>query len=365
MQFVTGATGFVGGAITLELLTESSSDLLCLVRRRNDTPAGERLTSSLREAASIYGRDDLLPEIEGRCRAIEGDLSSLRDGIKELRGTRIDTLWHAAASLNFHDAARERTMQHNVDGTAAALRLAAELGAEHFVHVSTAYVAGTAVGTILEKPASEPAKANNPYEESKIKAERLVLSEQPFRTWIVRPGIVIGHSRTLATVSSAGLYGAIDGAIEYKRTGIAETLERPLRLIRSGDAPVSLIPIDAVAANTRRIRESDSEETIFHLTNGTPPTILDLTEVICEAVGNPMPEFVNSDEGFTPIERAVADHPEYRFQQPYLSAHRHFDLTHTDAAIGADASRYPLDSESLRRYVNWYLDNIGYSRPMV
>lgn len=365
MQFVTGATGFVGGAITLELLAESSSDVLCLVRARDDAPPGERLTSSLREAASAYGRDDLLPEIEARCRAIEGDLSSLRDGIEELRGVQIDTFWHAAASLNFHDTARERTMQHNVDGTAAALRLAAELDAEHFVHVSTAYVAGTEAGTIPERPASEPAKANNPYEESKIRAEMLVLGEQPFRAWIVRPGIVIGHSRTLATVSSAGLYGAIDGAIEYKRAGITEMLERPLRLIRSGDAPVSLIPIDAVAANARRIRESSSEETIFHLTNATPPTITDLTEVICEAVGNPVPEFVDSDEGFTPIELAIAEHPEYRFQQPYLSAHRQFDLTHTNAAIGADASRYPLDPDSLRRYVSSYLDSIGYSQAVV
>jgi nucleoside-diphosphate-sugar epimerase len=341
----------------LELLADSSEQVLCLVRPGSERTAETRLRRSLRDAAEAYDRRDLLPEIDNRCHALSGDLAEAGGGVARLPDVRIDTFWHTAASLNFHPGARDRTAQHNVAGTAAALEIARTLGARHFVHVSTAYVAGRRTGTILEEPVSDPDNVNNPYEETKARAELLVSAERAFRTWIVRPAIVIGHSRTFATLSSAGLYGAIAGAVEYKRAGIAKVIERPLHLVRSPDAPVNFIPVDAVARNARLIRQSGSDAAVFHLTNATPPTLEEVTRVICDAVGNPMPVFVDSDEGLTAIERAVQDHPDYRFQQPYLSSHRHFDLSNTNAAIGADASRAPLDGGRLRPYVDWYLEH--------
>src|SRR2546427_231127 len=81
-----------------------------------------------------------------------------------------------------------------------------ELDARHYVHFSTAYVAGRRTGTILERPVVDSTDMNNPYEESKARAELLVADATGLRTWIMRPAVVIGHSETHATLSDQALY---------------------------------------------------------------------------------------------------------------------------------------------------------------
>lgn len=111
-HLVSGATGFVGGALVLELL------------RRTDDP--------------------------------------------------ITDAWHAAASLRYEDADRSEILRTNVDGTAGMLGLARLLGVERFHHISTAYVADTRTGNVPERFPGADTTPNNAYEESKIAAERLV-----------------------------------------------------------------------------------------------------------------------------------------------------------------------------------------------
>lgn len=50
---ITGATGFVGAALTVELLRARRSDLaLCLVRAGNDAEARRRLETALVDAGA-------------------------------------------------------------------------------------------------------------------------------------------------------------------------------------------------------------------------------------------------------------------------------------------------------------------------
>lgn len=357
-DLVTGATGFIGAALVLELLAETDRDVLCLVRPQDGVTPEARLVDALHKAAHVYDRTELLDEIDERCHAVPGDLAKPPEAVQSFGGRDVDTVWHVAASLNFFEQARSSTIRHNVDGTAAVLEMAHEGGARHYVQFSTAYVAGTRTGTILETPVDDPGAVNNPYEESKLRAEMLVSQVKDRRVWIVRPGIVIGHSRTLATLSTAGIYDAVLNLEQGKRLGIPEMLgDRPLHVVRTPSSPVNLIPIDAVVRNAVRIRFSRSSAEIFHLTNATPPTLEDVSRVISEALDVLPPVYVDSRDQLIPLERAVADDPRGRFWEPYLNTHRHFDLTNTNAVVGPAASTYPLDGDRLRPYVDWFVEN--------
>ena len=99
-HFVTGATGFVGGALVLALLDATDDDVVCLVRAADRAAAEERLHRALAAQARAYGREDLLSALAERCRAVPGDLAAgagldraLAEGCKEV--------WHEAAPLRY------------------------------------------------------------------------------------------------------------------------------------------------------------------------------------------------------------------------------------------------------------------------
>jgi thioester reductase-like protein len=162
VHLVTGATGFIGAALVLELLDQTDGEVACLVRPGHDPErARARLTEALRRAFLLYERADLLPAIEERCQAVPFDLrgdgeispAALPDGIAEV--------WHSAASLRFKQEQRDKIVEQNVEGTRRLLRLATDAGASTFNYVSTAYVAGKRTGLVLEEPARDPGVAHN------------------------------------------------------------------------------------------------------------------------------------------------------------------------------------------------------------
>jgi nucleoside-diphosphate-sugar epimerase len=354
-HLVTGATGFIGGALVLELLAETSADVVCLVRHRGED-VEDRLHKHLETAARAYGRGELLAQISSRCRAVEGDLTLPECGVDHAHLGPVATVWHSAASLALEQEARARTLRANVDGTAAVLGLARALRARDFVQMSTAYVAGKRTGLVYEEPAPDPGIANNPYEESKILAEVEVLRERGLRTWIMRPGIVIGDSRTHQTLSRAGLYVSLVDAHQFAHAGIEPMLGgRPLYSPGRDDVRCNLIPVDYVVRNAVRIFRSNADGQIFHLTNATPPTLREVTDAVCDAVGMLRTVYVEDTFELTDVERMLAEHPRAQFQHPYMCVDRHFDLAHTDAAIGAEASACRLGSEELAPYLQAFM----------
>ena len=86
-----------------------------------------------------------------------------------------------------------KTFHINYDGTVNMLELARLVNAKAFHYVSTAYVAGKLVGRAMEAVPQESG-FNNPYEESKCKAEMLVRNSG-FPFTIYRPAIITGRRR--------------------------------------------------------------------------------------------------------------------------------------------------------------------------
>lgn len=360
-HLVTGATGFIGAALVLELLDQTGADVACLVRPSHDPDrARARLSEALERAFSLYGRADLLPAIAERCHAVPFDLREERDASRGQLPAGITEVWHSAASLRFKHEQRAKIFDHNVDGTRRMLELADDAGASTFNYVSTAYVAGTREGLVLEEAADDPGVAHNAYEESKIRAEMLVAEWEGIRTRIMRPSIVIGHSKTFAAISNTGLYGFILGVqrarkeVEGRKLG-AFLAHRQVRLRGDGEAPINLIPVDVVARNAVRISHSDSDADVFHLVNANPPRAAEVGRVVFGALGMAPPRWVDSEDEFTMIDEKLDEQPRTDFFRTYLSRDRVFDLAKTNAALGVTASTIAFDDGELAPYIEWYL----------
>lgn len=149
--FLTGATGFVGEALLERLLSDIPDlRLSVLVRARAGTSATDRFAqllakpafNRLRETRSV---EDLVAGVG----VLEGDLADVPELPDDL-----DVVIHCAGEVSFDPEIAEG-FAANLGGLREVLRATHEAAARggrrpHFVHVSTAYVAGLRAGLIPE-----------------------------------------------------------------------------------------------------------------------------------------------------------------------------------------------------------------------
>ena len=150
---VTGGTGFVGKPFVRKILQDGwHVSLITRDKKKTTALSHPNLT------------------------ACEGDVSddALIDRIVET-GQQFDAVFHLAASLNYFGDRRE-IHRINVQGTRNVLNLAVRTSAKKFIYASSIEAVGPV--TRKEVPAS-PAKACkpiSPYGETKLLAERLVMT---------------------------------------------------------------------------------------------------------------------------------------------------------------------------------------------
>jgi thioester reductase-like protein len=357
-HFVTGATGLVGSAVVLELLQRTTDDVFCLVR-----PGSEDVTARLRSVLaravdSCAAPPEVKRAIAERCHAIAGDVIEPCK-LPPTPDRSFTQFWHSAASLHFEARYADEIMAVNCQGTARALELAAQLGVSQFNHVSTAYVAGARQGEIAEAACPRDTRPNNPYEKSKVEAEALVERDQRFARRILRPSIVIGHSRTLETINPTGIYGFLRKLRAYRgmlaRTQASLVREKSLRLRVDAGTELDLIPIDRVAANAVSIALIRDPPPIsyFHLSNPSAPQADMATEVMFETSGLARPTFVTDSSAFDWLDEKFNDRT--GFYRTYLTGFRTFLRNHTARAVGPEpAEPYRIPREAMRRYCAWY-----------
>ena len=200
--FITGATGLVGTEVTERLLKETDSRIGVLVRAASKEDAERRLHT-------LWWGDEVLTSAIGeRIVPIMGDLTKEGLGLNEESRMWLTEhathLIHSAAETGVQKSKQE-LWRINVKGTRHVVELAKEMQQlTCFTHISTAYVAGTQQGLVLED-----APLGNSfftlYERSKAEAEQVVKeSSLPFI--ICRPGMVVGNTQTGRTRNFNTIY---------------------------------------------------------------------------------------------------------------------------------------------------------------
>jgi thioester reductase-like protein len=354
---VTGATGFVGSAILLELLAGGAERVVGVVRPAPEVSPVARLRAVLHPLVPAYGLPASLHHlIDTRIEAVAGDVSAPRCGVEpdDLRGAEF---WHCAASLQYQDRHQDLIYGTNVDGTRHAVELAEAMDARRLNMVSTAYVAGSQTGRIFEVP-GDPTLVNNHYERSKVEAERLV-AESLVPSRVLRPGIVIGHSTTRHALNYNGLYGFLRGLVKFARSleraqpGLSSTLQVRMRADAEGD--IGVVPVDHVAKEAVALSWLDAPTGIYHLTNPAPPTIGALLDVCFDVSGMRRPVCVGEGEELGSIDRKLQTGID--FYNSYIVRPKVFDRTRTNRVLGAHAAPgLLLDTPSLESFSRWYLD---------
>jgi nucleoside-diphosphate-sugar epimerase len=362
-HLVTGATGFIGGALVLELLRQTPDEVWCLVRADSSAAAWERLRAGLEAAAAAYRCPELMREVDARCRAVAGDIDRPLDAAAAEMGSA-DEVWHSAASLKYQKIDADEVRLRNVDGTRGVLEMAGRLGASMFNLVSTAYVAGRREGLIREEPPADGIPTNNVYERSKIDAEALVAAS-PLPHRILRPGIVIGHSVTRAAFSDFGLYGASERLLSFRRR-VRQRLGAYMshyrtQVIGDPNAQLNLVPVDFVTRNAVRISLGRSRARIFHLVNSRAPTVTQVCNACFNTLGMSNPELVSEDATYTSLDRALNRSLAFHFS--YVKYPKVFDCAHTDAACGPEASRFPMDEPMVAEFLYTYLGERASDEP--
>ncbi len=371
-HIVTGATGFVGSALTLELLLRTDEPVIGIVRPREGTTATARLQQVLAPLVEGYELPaGLLDAIEQRVTALPGDLEQPHCGL-DRRPTRFESdtpnlvdaeFWHCAASLQYQDRHQEAIDRTNIGGTANALDLAETIRARRFNMVSTAYVAGSQRGIIKAIP-GELDLVNNLYERSKVVAEQQV-RDRDLVYRIMRPSVVIGHSVTRHTTSSDGLYGFLRGLRKFRavldRTspGLADELR--VRMLAHAEGSIDLVPIDHVVADAVGLSLADAPTGHYHLSNPTAPNIGDAIGAAFDAAGLRPPLVVKSREGFTSTDTKLSERVDY--YNSYIVNAKRFDRSAVEAVLGDEAKKgCVLDSPVLGSFCRWYLDDFERTR---
>jgi nucleoside-diphosphate-sugar epimerase len=288
-HLVTGGTSVIGAAITLELLRCTPATIYFLVRGDSQPAANERLLATLEAAAEIYDFDAAAYDLRGRCVALTGDITVAGCGVAdEMFAENIGEIWHCAESSRATEKRREEVELRNVDGTRNVLTLAQRLGVACLNHVSTAHVAGSQGGLASELPVPLDQPTNNVYEETKIRAEALV-AEAAGTVRILRPSVVVGHSRTRRYPSNCGIYDFLD-RLQRFRQAVDEQLGdyfryRSLSLLGDPQTTLNLIPVDIAAEAAVHLSVQSAQNGVYHLVSLDPPTLADVMNSLMCAIG--------------------------------------------------------------------------------
>lgn len=252
--FVTGGSGFIGGALVRRLRLEGH-EVRVLVR----SPRAEALVA---EAGAI---------------PVSGDVSQPGPWQNEVSAG--DAVVHAAAMVTDWGP-RKEFFRVNVGGTRNVLD-AMKRWNGHFIHVSSIAVHGFRPGVYTETSPVSPGR--HPYCSSKAAAEALVVSS-------------VGEGLKASAVRISGVYGPGDPHFATRFLDYAETGR--VFIVGPGDQPSKLIYIDDVVEAFMAILRRPCEPGARYLLNDPAvPNVLSMLRLAMEALEisvpvRPVPEWL-------------------------------------------------------------------------
>ncbi|MGV9989267.1 thioester reductase domain-containing protein [Streptomyces sp. NPDC003374] len=261
---LTGATGFLGGHMLLDLLRHSDAHVYCLVRAADEEAAVARLGAALKRYRLPWS-----PEVRRRVTVLPGDLREPRLGLPEdvwrSLAHELDSVVGVAAAVDFLRGYRSLRAS-NVLGALTLAELAATGRPKPLHHISSIAVFNevgiTAMGE--DDPLAHADRLISGYDQSKWAAEVALRRARDHGLVVtaLRPGGIGGHTKT-GSYNPQDLSSGLMSAFGRFRTVPA------FRYLNA--APVDWVSRVAVAA----VCEPDAWGYDYHLT-GVPSTLDDV-----------------------------------------------------------------------------------------
>ncbi len=223
---LTGATGFLGGAVTAQLLAEGHGDNLSFLVRADSREQGlQRLRDNLRQ----HGVGDCASQALHAEQIILGDFLDTTWLPRETpRLMQIERVINCAAVASF--SKNPSIWPVNVEGTFAFAELMSRSKRlKRFLHVGTAMCCGPQQASPISESWSFPDGAEQlvDYTASKAEIERRMSEDLPGLPLVVaRPSIVVGH-RTLGCQASGSIFWVfrMGFALESFTCGLDEQID--------------------------------------------------------------------------------------------------------------------------------------------
>lgn len=371
---LTGATGFLGAFLMAGLL-EQNYRITVLGRASKDTSLIERL-SVLCRWFGIEARDRLM--------SIEADFSNKRLGLDDDTYSWLcanaGKVIHCASDTSFSERNRLRIMKTNVQNISALLEFVADTNIEKFYYISSAYASGVHEGVCLENPVTN-SNFTNVYEESKAKAENIILSaceDIGVPLAILRPSIVFGHSKTGAALKFNALYYVVKSMMLIRDIFIKDIREQggerskkwgfnldnngilnmPLNICLPVKGFINLIPVDYFVEASLRIVEDSGLEGIYHITSDKPQEITTLVNYVekflnirgIRLILDPSSRKAEQNPAEELFEKFIAQY------LPYLSDTRSFDRSRVNK-LTQGLVPSPFTYDVFRRCMDYALEN--------
>jgi len=274
---LTGGTGFIGPFLIRSLLEQTHARVHVLVRSSNAKQGMQRLRAAMESMGSCDSR--LMAMFEARVIPVCGDLGQPSLGLTprtwDYLANEIDAIFHNGATVNYlfnYDRMRDA----NVIGTNEVVRLGFEGRPKEFNYVSTTFIFGWAVKSVLYETDQNKNMEllDFGYSQSKWVAEQVVfdarsrgLSARIFRPALVSPSVDGGGNnfdiavRLVAFMVNHGI-------------GV-DTLNQ-----------VSFVPADIVANNIVAISTTPgTANQTFHVVRDEYSNMMDITGLITKATG--------------------------------------------------------------------------------
>jgi 2-alkyl-3-oxoalkanoate reductase len=301
---ITGASGFVGGAVVRAALASERQPLLRLVEHRRSI-----------ETAGF----------DGRCRTVEADLgdpTSLRGLCED-----VDLVVHCASQVGGDP---EQCTAVNAAGTRALVAEAQRAGVRRLVYLSTASVYGRGVYRQAREEQLQPAPGSV-TSESRAEAERAVLA---FGGTVLRPHLVYGEGDRWVVPALIALNRALGATVD------------------GWSAQLSMIDADSLGRlllSTALSTRPELTGAAYHANHPEPVHCADLMAQVCSSFD------VTSERGTMDLEQATG-----RLRSDVRSAHalammstdHWFESTRLWALTGCRPG--PGFSDLFPKHVPWY-----------
>ncbi|SJN23466.1 Nucleoside-diphosphate-sugar epimerase [Microbacterium esteraromaticum] len=241
---VTGATGFLGGAVL------------------------ENLAAHGHEAFASGRNAELLTRRSDSAHSVRGDLRSLAAARLE-----VDAVIHCAALSTPWGRWRE-FQAANIDGTRAVIDFVRRNGVRRLVHVSSPsiYAAPRHRLDISEDDVDEQNRLNG-YIRSKIAAERMLQRAH-----------AAGDIPELVIIRPRGLIGVGDPSLMPRMLEVHDRIGVPL--LGGGQHPIDVTAVENVAHALRlALTEGDPDGGVYNITNGEPRAFRELLTGLLTRMG--------------------------------------------------------------------------------